>query len=735
MRWRTLVVPFLVYTAVTVVLTWPLASMMSTGFVGKGGRPAHDVLLVLWILRWGVHALATQPGAFFDGNALHPTQHMLTTTEHLLGLQPLFAPAWLVSDNPVLALNAASIASFVLAGLGMHVLVVRWTGNQAAAYASGFAFAFAPWRLAYLGALHLLHVQYFPLIALGVGAILGGARVPVALATGTVIALQCLCSYYIGYMVPVLVAAAVLGDVAARGWHGRQREFASLALALATALAIVVPISLPYVWSGAAGNLTFEHKEFFMGVQAAAASPPALARTTLGVEVSMVALLALPLLVTLRRRDRERFGRMLGLVVTAGLAFVITGGPDAPGGVIYRALSTVVPGFDRMRSPSRFAFLLNFALAALAGLSIASIAAGRGARRIVAMTLAAAMIASPLRVWATAGRLEPWHVPTGEAIPAVYRWLARHGEGAPVLDVVREGATEGSDAALAMYYSTYHWLPIVVGFTGFYPPYYYAFMRPLMNQLPQAEALSLVVRCTGVRWVVLPTPPGSRRAAWSKTPGVRLRDDFGTHVLFEIEHPAIDACPARLFSRETTVEGTPLDGPVELSGKISVSGIPAELAARDESPVSIALHNTSGTPWPCTGALSYGRVELQMQWMFPEARTPEPPQRLLVPRDVGPDETVTFGAWLVHPRSVGMHHLRIAVRQGDAPDGPALVWETDVRIVGAPPPHRGATTKSTSRTSPATTTGRALTGVARYCLADELSSRTRYDRGGRSSKR
>src|SRR6185436_6913069 len=237
-------------------------SVMATAFVGRGGRPAHDVLLVLWILRWGLHALATHPGAFFDGNAFHPTPRVLTTTEHLLCIQPLFAPVWVVSDNPVLALNVASMASFVLAGLAMHVLVLRWTASQAAAYASGFAFAFAPWRFAYLGALHLLHVQYFPLIALGVGAILGGARTPVALATGALIALQSLCSYYVGYMVAVLVAAMVLGDVAARGWRGRRREIGMLAVALAVALAIVVPLSLPYVANGTAGQLSFENRDF-----------------------------------------------------------------------------------------------------------------------------------------------------------------------------------------------------------------------------------------------------------------------------------------------------------------------------------------------------------------------------------------------------------------------------------------------------------------------------------------
>ena len=674
-----LVVPFLVYAVATVVFTWPLASVMTTSFVGADGRLAHDVPLVLWILRWGLHALATQPTAFFDGNVFHPTPRVLTTTEHLLGLQPLFAPVWLVSDNPVLALNVASMASFVLAGLAMHALVLRWTASRAAAYASGLAFAFAPWRFGYLGALHLLHVQYLPLIALGVGAILDGARTRVALATGALIALQCLCSYYIGYMVLTLVAAVALGDVVARGWHGRRRELASLGLALVVALAVVVPVSLPYLRSGGAGGLVFERKDFFMEMQAAAASPLPLARGKVGIEVTVAALLALPLLVTLRR-DRVRLGRVLGLVITAGLAFVITGGPDAPAGALYRALSAVVPGFDRVRSPSRFVFLLSFAFSALAGFAIATVAAERGRRRVAALVIAAVVMASPLRVWWTAERLEPARVPTGADVPEVYRWLAEHGEGGPVLDVIPEGVDEGTDAALAMYYSTYHWLPILIGHTGYYPLYYFPFLRPLLNQLPQPDVLALVVRCTGVRWIVLPAN-SDRRAAWSRTAGVRLRNTFDSHVLFEMQHPETDVCRRRLFSRDTTMDGTPLGGPLDLSGTLGVGGVGAVLVARGESRVTIALHSTSPTTWTCTGVLPEGRIELEVRWLDPDARAaPLRPQRVLIPRDVAPNQFMAFGAWLVHPRKPGSYRLRVTAHRADTPDGPALVWEREVGV-------------------------------------------------------
>src|SRR5262245_8147317 len=145
-RWSAsaIVVPLLVYSTATVAFTWPLATAPATQFVSWNSHAAPDVLLAIWILRWALHALATNPATLFDGNILHPTPGVLVLSEHMFGLQPFFAPVWLASGNPLLALNVASLASFVLSALAMHLLVLRWTDSRAAAYASGCAFAFAP---------------------------------------------------------------------------------------------------------------------------------------------------------------------------------------------------------------------------------------------------------------------------------------------------------------------------------------------------------------------------------------------------------------------------------------------------------------------------------------------------------------------------------------------------------------------------------------------------------------
>src|SRR5258706_12072465 len=94
-RARVAVAVALAAIAVAVWGTWPIAtcldrcvvdaSRLSQGWFAVALQ--RDVDLIVWILAWGAHALATGPAALFEANLFHPAAHALTTTEHLLGLQ------------------------------------------------------------------------------------------------------------------------------------------------------------------------------------------------------------------------------------------------------------------------------------------------------------------------------------------------------------------------------------------------------------------------------------------------------------------------------------------------------------------------------------------------------------------------------------------------------------------------------------------------------------------------
>ena len=65
------------------------------------------------------HALATDPLSLFHGNILHPAPYSLARSEHMLGHQPLFAPIYAASENPVLAVQMN--ISNIFSGLAINI--------------------------------------------------------------------------------------------------------------------------------------------------------------------------------------------------------------------------------------------------------------------------------------------------------------------------------------------------------------------------------------------------------------------------------------------------------------------------------------------------------------------------------------------------------------------------------------------------------------------------------------
>src|SRR5262245_51772129 len=153
----------------------------------------------MWILAWDTHALVTDPLHLFHANAFYPAPWSLALSEHMLGNVPFFAPVYLATGNAVLAHQLTLLASFVTAGLAMAASVHWWTRDRLAALAAGCLFAFAPYRLWQIGNLHVISIQWMPLVLLGVDLVLDGQRLRGALLLATALTLSTLCSYYVGY--------------------------------------------------------------------------------------------------------------------------------------------------------------------------------------------------------------------------------------------------------------------------------------------------------------------------------------------------------------------------------------------------------------------------------------------------------------------------------------------------------------------------------------------------------
>src|SRR5262245_24670064 len=115
-----------VYVALTVWRTWPLATRLTTHVPDA----SFDALFPLWALAYETHALTTGPLRFPDANIYHPAPGTAFYGPTTLGTVPLFAPTFLLTGNPFLAINLTIIGAIALSALGLHLVVRRMTGSH-----------------------------------------------------------------------------------------------------------------------------------------------------------------------------------------------------------------------------------------------------------------------------------------------------------------------------------------------------------------------------------------------------------------------------------------------------------------------------------------------------------------------------------------------------------------------------------------------------------------------------
>ncbi len=151
---------FLLFVALTVVMTWPLAVNMTRSVPGDTGDP----LLNTWILAWDAHKiLEFDFKGFFNANIFFPYKNTLAYSEHLFGNMVFALPVLLISKNPVLAYNAVFLSGIFLSGLSMYLLALHLTKDRLAAFTAGVVYGFFPWRFVHLGHLQMQVAEWIPL--------------------------------------------------------------------------------------------------------------------------------------------------------------------------------------------------------------------------------------------------------------------------------------------------------------------------------------------------------------------------------------------------------------------------------------------------------------------------------------------------------------------------------------------------------------------------------------------
>jgi len=195
--------------AASVVFTWPLAAHAGDHILRAAY--AWDAYTNAMIMGSRVDALTGRgPLSIFDAYFFAPLPNAIVFNENHFGLSLLFAPFYLLSNNPLLAYNLTLLASLSLSVFFTYLLVRRLTGSALAGVLSGIAFAFSPYVVFELGRIQLVATQWIPACFYFLHRALERRRVRDAVGFWASYLLQVgTCLYYAMFLLPLLGAVGL----------------------------------------------------------------------------------------------------------------------------------------------------------------------------------------------------------------------------------------------------------------------------------------------------------------------------------------------------------------------------------------------------------------------------------------------------------------------------------------------------------------------------------------------
>jgi len=541
------------FAGLSVAATWPLARGLGHDVPSDYGDPLFVAWAIAWVCRQTGLALTGHLDAithFWNANQLYPEPAALALSDHFIAQAVPLAPVYWATHNALLVLGLAYLVAFTLNGFCAWLLTREITGSSAAGVLAGCTFAFNPFFLVYeVPHLQVLSAWGMPLALFGFRRYFErGRRQGLWWGAVGVVLLSLSSGYYL-VMFPLFLALYVAWEVTARGRWRDGRMWTALLGAGAGAALVLSPVLLAYI--GARRRLGFSRT-----VDEAAQMSASIAGYLSAVWPLMIPFALAGLAVAFALAGRLGWTRrrlpLIGLaMVGGGLAFWLSLGPapvvDGQGMPLlglYRVMLDIVPGMTVLRVSSRFAVAFVLFLSIAAGLG-ASIVAGRRRGRGVVLGLALVSVwlnalqefpldhESPSNV----GVITPAaYLTPGPQPPDVYRYLA----SLPGHVVIAElPFTDLWYNTRYLYFSTFHWHPLVNGFTSFYPPEYDERARWLVNPVRTPDEAFEALASAGTTHVVVHTGAWDEAyarqvEAWLLGRGARRHGTFDGAAVFEI---------------------------------------------------------------------------------------------------------------------------------------------------------------------------------------------------------
>lgn len=510
---RPVLAAWLCGAVLAVIMTWPM--MSAPGQLTR--MDTHDGKFSVWNVAWVAHALITDPGNVFNANIFYPQKGTLAYSEANLVAGAMAAPVYALTGNPILAHNVVVFISLVLAFVLTWMLVQRLAGSPWAGVPPAAAFAFSAYVTAHMAHIQLLLVFVVPMVLLVWHWFEARPSPQRGAALGATLTFSVLACAYYGIMMGLAVGFAAL-------WFAWRRTdpkayWIGLGTAVIVAALTVAPIAIPYAALRAEGMRTelnvdearsysADHRSYMSGQSGTLVKLlPSSVRASIDryvgrpVEVLFPGLFILALAAVGLVRTAHVPHRVVGRGELesrhlkgfyAALTIVALWASLGPRAGLYVWLADVIPFMSFLRAPARFGVLVLFGVAVFAGWGVAALAK-HGRRASVVATVLLALVIVETRV--------TWPLRPVPPVADAYKMLATLPRAGTVVLHFPYRTGEWFPHVEQMFWSMWHWQPMVNGYSDYIPPDVIDIAIPI-NSFPSEEAFA-ILKGRDVKYVLI----------------------------------------------------------------------------------------------------------------------------------------------------------------------------------------------------------------------------------------
>jgi hypothetical protein len=516
----------LLATGLVVCFTWPIAGKLDS----VGRLNTADGHWSLWCITWVAHALVEAPTELYHANIFYPHRNTLAYSEANIVPGVLGIPAYLATRSPFATHNTVVLLGFAFSFLCGYALAHYLTRHVAASVLCGLAFAYCPFVFARTAHIQLLMIFGLPWSLHMMHRLIDRPNARHAVALGFVLVIQALACAYYGIFAGLTVGLGVLFYAVTRRLWASRAYWGYVALAAVIAVGVVAPFFRPYITVqqelGFARTID-DASMYSADVGAWLASSAHAHRWLLGVlrgwngwnEVLFPGFLTTILGLagiwigwrTTRTREqapqttqgtqaapaaeatpaeslpvwpglsRTRETTLFYLLIGA-IAFWTSFGPKAG---LYTLLYHTIPVFSFLRAPARAGIMVALALSVCMAIGIAQLLRSRSRRTtIVAGVGLSVLLGAELMV-------APLGLSDAPPVNRAYQLLARLPRGPVAEFPFFYERPDFPRHARYMLNSTYHWQPLINGYSDHIPGDFRQLVRPV-SSFPSREAFRLL---------------------------------------------------------------------------------------------------------------------------------------------------------------------------------------------------------------------------------------------------